>query len=571
MRPTHIPAQAISQRYRSTGAWRDVRVSGLLAEVVTRNADRVAVIDGDIQISFADLDRHAKQIAAALWASGVRAGDVVTVQLPNRWETVAVFAAIARIGAVMNPVVPIYRGRELAFILRQARTKVAVIPGCHRGFDYPRRYAELARDLPDLRQIVVLDNESDVGLGATAGDCAVGAQSCELTRWHEFLAGGNGSADASDPVDLGVDADDVFLLLYTSGTTADPKGVLHNHNTLVFEAGQVARTYDLDADDVIFNPSPLSHVTGVCAAMLVPALTGSAIVLQDAWDPQTAHDLIRRHGASFMVFSTPFLAGLVGVVDPADPPTTIGNIVCGGADVPDDLTRRATTLLGTVTRMYGLSENPSVTGSSAADSIDTRLLSDGIPLSQSEVRIDPVADQPDGSGEIMVRGPDTMVGYLDASLNAGAFDADGWLHTGDLGLIDSAGALHVTGRIKDVINRSGEKISAHDVENHLAEMDGITDLAVVGGPDPVTGERVCAFLIADGAPPQLAEVAQFLAARGLARQKIPESIYAVNTLPRTASGKIQKFALRNWLTGTISRELAGIEITAVAERERSSL
>jgi acyl-CoA synthetase (AMP-forming)/AMP-acid ligase II len=509
------------------------------------------VIDGARRITFSELDDASARLAAALRDRGVRSGDVVAFQLPNCAEAVIAFQAIMKLGAIANPIVPIYRARELRFILGQARAKVVLIPGTHRGFDFGAMYRDLVTDLPNLQLVV--------SIGGNPVNAAIGTTLDELTKSATPQAI---SAVRNLPP---ADPDSICLLLYTSGTTADPKGVLHSHNTLVYENRSMITWFGLNERDVIFNPSPVTHVTGVNCALTLPCLLGTAVVLQDVWDAEAALDLIRSEHASFMIFSTPFLRGLLDAATAAELDTpSIRYIACGGADIPDSLTAAATERLGTVTRMYGATEGPSVTASDRWDPIYLRTKTDGRPISPTEVI---VADD-DGTsvatgavGEILWRGPDTFLGYLDQRLNETAFTDDGFFRTGDLGRFDSSGGIHIVGRIKDVINRSGEKISAHDVENQLSEHPAVVEVAVVAGPDARTGERGCAFVVTrDQRDLTLPEVHRFLLEREIAVQKIPESVFVVDSLPKTASGKVQKFALRDW---TRDRDALPPQMTAM--------
>ncbi|MFJ6095048.1 AMP-binding protein [Williamsia muralis] len=551
MYPTRPPNAALTQSYRNAGHWRDQPVAHFLEQASARYPDAVAVIDGARRITFGELDDASARLAAALRGRGVRSGDVVAFQLPNCAEAVIAFQAVMKLGAIANPIVPIYRARELRFILGQARAKVVLIPGTHRGFDFGAMYRGLVSDLPDLQLVVSVEGDPV--------NAAVGTTLDELTQSATPQAI---SAVRSLPP---ADPDSICLLLYTSGTTADPKGVLHSHNTLVYENQSMITWFGLNERDVIFNPSPVTHVTGVNCALTLPCLLGTTVVLQDIWDADAALDLIRSEHASFMIFSTPFLRGLLDAATAAELDTpSIRYIACGGADIPDSLTAAATERLGTVTRMYGATEGPSVTASDRWDPIYLRTKTDGRPISPTEVIV--AAD--DGTtvatgavGEILWRGPDTFLGYLDERLNETAFTDDGFFRTGDLGRFDSSGGIHIVGRIKDVINRSGEKISAHDVENQLSEHPAVVEVAVVAGPDSRTGERGCAFVVTrDQRDLTLPEVHRFLLEREIAVQKIPESVFVVDSLPKTASGKVQKFALRDW---TRDRDALPPQMTAM--------
>ncbi|KQU07158.1 peptidase S14 [Rhodococcus sp. Leaf7] len=543
MLPTRPPTAALAHSYRAGGHWQDRPIGHYLTRAAREYPDAVAVVQGDRRATFADIDRDATRLAAALHARGVTSADVVSFQLPNCVEAVVVFQAVMKLGAVANPIVPIYRSRELRFILGQSQAKVVFVPDELRGVDVDAMYRDLAADLPNL-ELVVSVGELDDLLSQVTDEMVTELRSLTSPS-----------------------ADDVCLLLYTSGTTADPKGALHSHNTLVFENMSMIDWFGLNETDVIFNPSPVTHVTGVNCALVLPFLLGTTVVLQQTWDPATALRHIVDERCSFMIFSTPFLRGLLDAAESAQEQTpSIRYIVCGGADVPDTLTAAATIRLGTVVRMYGATEGPSVTTADRWDSPAVRQNSDGRPIAPTEVI---VSDAAGGVGEILWRGPDTFLGYLDPALNADAFTPDGFFRTGDLGSFDADGAIHVVGRIKDIINRSGEKISAHDVENHLGAHPAVIEVAVVAGPDSVTGERGCAFVVTrDHQDITLDEVHRFLLDRDIAVQKIPESIFVVDSLPKTASGKVQKFALRNWTRdrAAVPAQMAAMTFAASHEK-----
>jgi cyclohexanecarboxylate-CoA ligase len=557
MRPTRPPAAELAAQYRARGDWRDRPIAGYLRRAAALWPDALAVVDGDRRLAFADVDRQATALAAALHARGIGQDDVVSFQLPNRAEAVVLFQAIMKLGAVAHPIVPIYRGHELRFILRQARTKIVFVPGRYRDFDYPDLYRRLRDALPELREVVVVDGDADDG----------------TSSWEALLGSAGPDPEAAVDALPQPDPDQVCLLLYTSGTTADPKGVLHSHNTLVFENFSMIDQFALNERDVIFNPSPVTHITGVNCALVLPFLLGAPVVLQDLWDPSLALRRITRNRASFAIFSTPFLMGLLAAAEASDVTApTLRYLVCGGAEIPDGLTRRATDRLGVVTRMYGATEGPSVTAADRWDPAWVRSRTDGTPLAPTEVV---VSDGSGGTarvgvlGEVLWRGPDTCLGYLDERLNEAAFTPDGWFRSGDLARFDEHGALHIEGRIKDVVNRSGEKISVHEVENLLGEHPAVAEVAVVAGPDDRTGERACAFVVTGGERElTLQDIGAHLTAREVATQKIPESLFVVDALPYTASGKIKKFALREWLRdrGTASQSIAGMTVLGVHER-----
>jgi cyclohexanecarboxylate-CoA ligase len=531
MKPTWFPDESRAGAYRASGAWEQRSLGELLGEAAAVHGDRIALSAGRQRLSFADLDRQARRLAAALQSAGVGPGDVVSFQLPNRVEAAVVFWATMLVGAVANPIVPIYRQRELGFILAQAQTRVAFIPGTYRGTDFPAMYVELARALPGLDAVVVVDDTPADGT--------------------QTLAAFMGSVGKVEATPVQQDPDDIVLLLFTSGTTAEPKGVLHSSNTVIYDMRQQVGFFGLNANDIIFNPAPVTHVTGTLWALIAPVFIGSAAVLQESWDPDEAWSLIREHRASFMMFATPFVRGLLrsGALPPV-PPDHIRYVACGGADIQPGLIREATERIGTTIRLYGATEGPSATACNVGDPVWARAESDGRPLAPTELQIvreDGSTCEPGELGEVLWRGPDTCLGYLDASLNDRAFTPGGFFRTGDLGRIDETGYLHIGGRIKDIINRSGEKFSAFEIEQLLAAHDAVREVAVVAAPDPATGERACAYVVfTDGLQIDLGEVGTFLRDSGVAAQKLPERLVVLEALPKTVSGKIQKNVLREW-------------------------
>lgn len=529
MKATRTIPAGVAASYVANGFWTADRAGQMLEWAAAEFPDREAVVDGERRVTYAELDRVVGLAAAGLRRLGVGPGDVVSFQLPNCLEAVIAWHAVQRLSAVANPITPIYRTREVEFALRQARTKVAIVTCVHRRHDFVGMYADMASRLPDLASVVVVGSEPVPS---------------SFIRWDALLDAGPAieSCAAGEP-------DDVMLLLYTSGTTADPKGVLHTHQSLLYDARAMVAWYGLNDRDVIFNPAPVTHASGMLCALVMPAVLGAKVVLQDLWDAGEAIELIERERASFMLFATPFLQGLADLQDAqARDLRSIRYIVCGGADVPELLVHRATECLGPVVRMYGASEVPSMTSCSRADPPERRAGSDGrwmLPTNAVLVDDDGRRIEGPGRGEIRVSGPDVFGGYLDARLNAEAFDDSGAFCTGDLGEVDEDGYLRIVGRIKDIINRSGEKFSARELEDLLYAHPAVQDVAVVAVPDSKTVEKACAFVVAAGERvPSLSELCDYLQEHDISKRKLPERLVVIDELPRTASGKVQKHVLR---------------------------
>jgi cyclohexanecarboxylate-CoA ligase len=400
-------------------------------------------------------------------------------------------------------------------MLRQSGARVLVVPETFRRFDHAGLAATLRGRVDTLEHVLVVrpqePREDDFGALLAAAQPSAAP------------------AVAADPV----------LLLYTSGTESVPKGALHSHATLSAEIASIRDLYALDERDVVFMPSPVGHITGVLYALHLPVLLRSAAVLQDLWEPGRALELIERERCSFQVGATPFLQALTDHEDlEGRDLRSLKVFVCGGADVAPALVRRATERLGCcVVRTYGSTEMPTVTAGRLDDPPDRRADTDGRAIGAAEVRV--------VDGHVEARGPELFLGYVDPALTAAAMTPDGWFRTGDLGVLDAAGHLTIRGRAKDIIIRGGENISVKEVEDVLLEHPAIADVAVVAMPDPLMGEKGCAFaVLTEGAELALGDLVAHLDGQGIARQKFPERLEVVDALPRTASGKVRKFELR---------------------------
>jgi cyclohexanecarboxylate-CoA ligase len=524
-----------------SGAWQDNFIDAYLTDAAQAVPDRPAVVDRGRTWTYAEFDAIVDALGAALQRHGVGHGDVVSWQLPNWAEACAVHLAAIRIGAISNPIMPIYRHSETRFILEQAKSKIAFIPGTFRNFDFPEMFAEISTGLSELETVVVLGS----------------AQRDHEVSFEDFLDGFHGRR----PEPVTRDANDLVLLLYTSGTTSAPKGALHTHNTLDYENRSIIELLGLTQDDVVFMPSPVGHITGILYGIQMPPMLRSGVVLLDIWEPTAGLELIQKHQCAFMIAATPFLHGLVHHPSLGDyDVSSLRNFLCGGADVPPDLIVNATTALDCcmVARVYGSTEYPTATSGSTADPLQKRANTDGRAIGQARIRIvdDHENDLDSGEdGELLARGPEMFVGYLDAELNKSAFTDDGWFRTGDLGRIDADGHLEITGRKKDIIIRGGENLSAKEVEDHLFAHPKVAEVAIVGSPDPVLGERVCAVVVPEpDVAVELAELIEWLLERKIAKQKLPESLIVLDQMPRTASGKIQKFKLRDLANGRVGEK-----------------
>jgi len=520
--PTFLSPLAAA--WRARGLWRRETLWEAFAATASRRATAIAVVDGATRLDFATLARCAEGLAGALWGLGIRPGDRVALVVPPCWEGIASLLAIARAGAVAVPALPIHRHRELGFILDRSAARACIVaPGV--PLDIVR---ELRPRLPALERLLVLGGELQAG----------------EHRWPP-----------PEPVPAvppaAARAEDVVLLLHTSGTTADPKGVLHTHETLLAEARSLGPVHGLGEQDVTLVPSSPGHIAGIVHALLVPAVYGARAVLLERWTPAGALAAMAAEGVTYLVGAPVLLRALATHPERARYDLARFRLFsCGGAAVDPGLVAQAARQLGCVAkRVYGSTEFPTIATTAPDDPPARALDSDGRAIGAAEIRIvdahgsEVACGQ---EGEIQARGPDCCVGYHDPARTAESFTPDGWFRTGDLGWLDDAGFLRVTGRLKDVIIRKGENISAPELEALLATHPGIAEVAVIGLPDPERGEIACAVVVArHGAPtPTLEALATHLRAQGLSSRKLPERLSIVDALPRTASGKVQKPLLR---------------------------
>ena len=476
--------------------------------------------------SVGDVASVARRLAGGLAARGIGPGDAVAFQFPNWMEAAASFWACSLLGVTLVPVVHIYGPKELQYVLRNTRARALLTADRFGERDYCETLPTFLRELEALETVVV------AGGGAPTG----------CLGWQEALGDPLEKAEAVDP-------DAASVIGFTSGTTADPKGVVHSHRTLLYEASQARTIRPAKPTHAGLIASPVSHITGMLS-LLSPVANRGPINLLDRWE--TSHvlrimlegDLSCGGGASF------FLTSLLDSPELTDAHLErMRHIALGGSPIAPQLVERAHERGIAVIRAYGSTEHPSTTAGSFSDPFEKRLYTEGRPLEAVEVQIrdDDGRVLPAGEpGEIHSRGPDLFVGYTDETLNAAAFDAEGWYATGDIGVCDAEGYLKIVDRKKDIIIRGGENISAVEVEALLEQAPGVEEAAVVAAPDPRLGERVCAFVrVSDGAEaPDLEQLRQHLGRAGLARQKWPEELRVVPDLPRTASGKLQKSRLR---------------------------
>ena len=524
----HLPVpEAVRERWRAAGAWTDETLIDRYDTRAAQDAERELIVDRDRRLTGSDLRVRAARVAAALSSEGIGPGDVVFYQLPNWWESAALAWGIVLAGAVASPLTPTLRHAEVQFVLDQTGARLAVVPRVFRGFDHAAMLSE-------------------IGFGGTTWISRTGELDAILD---------DDTNDASTPPRPIFEASDPALVLWTSGTTAQPKGVVHTHQSLRHEADSLAAAHAIDDRDRQLLPMPMTHVAGFTYGVLMPVCLGVPAVLMDVWDPGDALRIVEAERISVMISTPVFVRSMIDQPDFASADTSsIRLLSLGGAGVAPTTVREGAARFGGpdgcwCKRTYGSTEYPTLTTGRLGDDPELQATSDGVIIGPAELRIvDPntLTDVAEGRpGELWARGPEMFSGYLDAELDASAFAADGWFRTGDLATYNR-GYLTIVDRLKDIVIRGGENISAAEVEHALLSHPAVADCAVVAVPDPVMGERACAFVIARGdIPPTLAELSTHIAAQGLAPFKRPERLELRDSLPRTPSGKVQKAPLRD--------------------------
>lgn len=518
--------------YRKAGLWTDETLSRRLAANAGRAPDRVAVIDSATGRSstYAELNRDADRVVGYLSAVlGVRPGDVVAVQLPNWYETVAVHLGVLRLGAVLNPMLPIYREREMAHMLATAATRVLITPATYRNHDHAAMAERLREAVPTLCHVLTVAPPGQPG--------------SQPPFWAEADTAGASGQDACA----------VSELLFTSGTESTPKAIMHTEETAGAGVRLAAQALRISDGDVVWMPSPIGHSTGFNFGVRMAVHHGLPIVLQDRWDAQAAVALIARYRVSYTVAATTFLADLVRAAREKPVDLASLRLFCsGGAPVPAPLIEQAEAVGVPVLRLYGSTEVLVATVNRPRSPLAKRTGTDGYPLDsvEVEVRTDGRAARNE-PGEIYVRSPSGCVGFFaDPERTATTFDEQGWIATGDLGVLDHEGYLTIVGRRKEIIIRGGLNVAPRELEELIGELPQVSAVAVVPLPHARLGEIGCACVVlAAGAALTLDEVLVHLNVRGVARYKHPERLEILDKLPTTPTGKIQKHELVRALTG----------------------
>jgi cyclohexanecarboxylate-CoA ligase len=524
------------------GYWHDRTINDDLDACVAACPDKLALTSvrldtGEVRrFTYRELATLADRIAVGLSRLGVGRNDVVAMQLPNWWQFSLLYLACSRLGAVLNPLMPIFRERELGFMLKHGEAKILVVPKLFRNFDHEAMARSLQPQLPSLKHVVVVD-----GGGADDFDMLLTKPEWEKAPDAAIIL----TANRPGP-------DDITQLIYTSGTTGEPKGVMHSANTLMANIVPYAQRLKLGKDDIVLMASPLAHQTGFMYGLMMPIMLRASVILQDVWDPARATEIIREERVTFTMASTPFLTDLTRAVSETGKGVpSLKTFLCAGAPIPGPLVEQARATLGAkIVSAWGMTENGAVTLIKLDDDDNLAFTTDGCALPGAEVRVIDAESKPLPPGEtgrLVVRACSNFGGYLKRPQWNGT-DAEGWFDTGDLARIDADGYIRISGRSKDVIIRGGENIPVVEIEALLYRHPAVAQVAIVAYPDERLGERACAVIVPKaGQTIDFAAMTEFLKQQKLAMQYIPERLVVREAMPATPSGKIQKFRLRDML------------------------
>ncbi|MFE4240617.1 AMP-binding protein [Peribacillus butanolivorans] len=540
-----ILSQEYVEKYQCI--WPNRTILDYLNDAIEKDPDKIAIIDKKSRFTYKELGKLVDRIALGLLNIGLGKGDVISFQLPNWNEFIILHYAVTRIGAISNPLIPIYRDREIGYMVEMAESKMIVIPDGFRGFYYPAMIERLSHKWPSLEHIYVIGDEVPNGMKSFS--------SLLEEPWEERM-------DASILDEIIHDPNDVTEIIFTSGTTGSPKGVMHTHNTLCVSTNYWIDHLHLTSDDVLFMASTFAHQTGFGYGVRLPTHFGGTGVYQDVWNPNEFIEWIEKEKITFTAGATPFLQDMIQMEGIETYNLNSFRVfVALGAPIPRQLVKEAAEKVRfKILSGWGQTEDGLVTLTRLEDSAEKLTNTDGAPFPEMELKVVNFEGKicaPNEEGDLLARGPALFVGYLKRIDDTIAEHKDGWFITGDRAIMDEEGYIRISGRNKDIIIRGGENIPVAYVENVLYEHPDISSVQVVAVPDVRLQEKACACIsVRPGKSPITMEsLKKFLYEKGLAKQYWPEQLEIMDDFPRTPSGKIQKFRLREMINEKIQDKI----------------
>ncbi|EJH1561552.1 medium-chain fatty-acid--CoA ligase [Escherichia coli] len=529
--------------YRQQGLWGDASLADYWQQTARAMPDKIAVVDNHgASYTYSALDHAASCLANWMLAKGIESGDRIAFQLPGWCEFTVIYLACLKIGAVSVPLLPSWREAELVWVLNKCQAKMFFAPTLFKQTRPVDLILPLQNQLPQLQQIVGVDK------------LAPATSSLSLSQ----IIADNTSLTTA----ITTHGDELAAVLFTSGTEGLPKGVMLTHNNILASERAYCVRLNLTWQDVFMMPAPLGHATGFLHGVTAPFLIGARSVLLDIFTPDACLALLEQQRCTCMLGATPFVYDLLNVLEkqPADL-SALRFFLCGGTTIPKKVARECQQLGIKLLSVYGSTESSPHAVVNLDDPLSRFMHTDGYAAAGVEIKVvdDARKTLPPGcEGEEASRGPNVFMGYFDEpELTARALDEEGWYYSGDLCRMDEAGYIKITGRKKDIIVRGGENISSREVEDILLQHPKIHDACVVAMPDERLGERSCAYVVLKAPHHSLSleEVVAFFSRKLVAKYKYPEHIVVIEKLPRTASGKIQKFLLRKDIMRRLTQDV----------------
>ncbi len=529
--------------YRQQGLWGDASLADYWQQTARAMPDKIAVVDNHgASYTYSALNHAASCLANWMLAKGIESGDRIAFQLPGWCEFTVIYLACLKIGAVSVPLLPSWREAELVWVLNKCQAKMFFAPTLFKQTRPVDLILPLQNQLPQLRQIVGVDK------------LAPATSSLSLSQ---IIADNTPLTTA-----ITTHGDELAAVLFTSGTEGLPKGVMLTHNNILASERAYCARLNLTWQDVFMMPAPLGHATGFLHGVTAPFLIGARSVLLDIFTPDACLALLEQQRCTCMLGATPFVYDLLNVLEkqPADL-SALRFFLCGGTTIPKKVARECQQLGIKLLSVYGSTESSPHAVVNLDDPLSRFIHTDGYAAAGVEIKVvdDARKTLPPGcEGEEASRGPNVFMGYFDEpELTARALDEEGWYYSGDLCRMDEAGYIKITGRKKDIIVRGGENISSREVEDILLQHPKIHDACVVAMPDERLGERSCAYVVLKAPHHSLSleEVVAFFSRKRVAKYKYPEHIVVIEKLPRTASGKIQKFLLRKDIMRRLTQDV----------------
>ncbi|EIY0269012.1 medium-chain fatty-acid--CoA ligase [Escherichia coli] len=529
--------------YRQQGLWGDASLADYWQQTARAMPDKIAVVDNHgASYTYSALDHAASCLANWMLAKGIESGDRIAFQLPGWCEFTVIYLACLKIGAVSVPLLPSWREAELVWVLNKCQAKMFFAPTLFKQTRPVDLILPLQNQLPQLQQIVGVDK------------LAPATSSLSLSQ----IIADNTSLTTA----ITTHGDELAAVLFTSGTEGLPKGVMLTHNNILASERAYCARLNLTWQDVFMMPAPLGHATGFLHGVTAPFLIGARSVLLDIFTPDACLALLEQQRCTCMLGATPFVYDLLNVLEkqPADL-SALRFFLCGGTTIPKKVARECQQRGIKLLSVYGSTESSPHAVVNLDDPLSRFMHTDGYAAAGVEIKVvdDARKTLPPGcEGEEASRGPNVFMGYFDEpELTARALDEEGWYYSGDLCRMDEAGYIKITGRKKDIIVRGGENISSREVEDILLQHPKIHDVCVVAMPDERLGERSCAYVVLKAPHHSLSleEVVAFFSRKRVAKYKYPEHIVVIEKLPRTASGKIQKFLLRKDIMRRLTQDV----------------